>query len=109
MIKNIEEAIMPDKKQIIDFLAKNREIFSRKYHINKIGLFGSYARNEAVESSDIDIIVEFEENTQNIYDLKRKLAELLKNQFHKDIDIAREKYLKPRTKDHILKETLYVK
>jgi len=58
--------------------------------------------------SDIDLVVEFEENTQNLYDLKRALKEYIREKLNIEVDIAREKYLKPRYKKSILKETYYV-
>jgi predicted nucleotidyltransferase len=78
-----------------------------KYHITRIGLFGSYARGEQKDSSDIDLLVEFEENTQNLYDLKIQIKEFFKNKFGTETDICREKYIKPRIKKSILKETVY--
>lgn len=78
-----------------------------KFHVTKIGLFGSYARGEQSDSSDIDLLVEFEENTQDLYDLKLQLKEFFRNKFGIDTDICREKYIKSRVKKSILKETVY--
>lgn len=39
----------------------------------KIGVFGSIAREDQTEDSDIDIIVEFKENTKDLYELKQNL------------------------------------
>jgi hypothetical protein len=73
-----------------------------------IGLFGSYARNEQIESSDIDLILEFENNTQDLYLLKYNLKEELQAQFNKPVDICREKYIKPIFLKDILSQTVYV-
>jgi len=72
-----------------------------------MGLFGSYARGEQKERSDIDLLVEFEENTQDLYELKLQLKDLFKERFGIEVDICREKYIKPRIKKTILKETVY--
>ncbi len=103
-----EDIAMIDRDNIILYIKNNKETLTRKYHLSKIGFFGSFARNDINEDSDIDIIVEFDNNTDNIYEIKNQLADLFKNEFHRNIDIAREKYLKPRIKEHILKETMYV-
>ncbi len=50
-----------------------------KFHITKIGIFGSFARGEQNKESDIDLIVEFEDDTQNLYDLKLDIKEFFKN------------------------------
>lgn len=47
-------------KEII--LQKLSEIDKNEYGFSKIGLFGSYSKNEQTESSDIDILVEMEIN-----------------------------------------------
>ncbi len=98
---------MTTKDQILSFIAQNKNMFRDKFHITRIGLFGSYARGEQRESSDIDLIVEFEENTQDLYDLKLQVKEYFRNKFGVETDICREKYIKPRIRKSILKETVY--
>jgi uncharacterized protein len=98
---------MKTKDQILTFLAQNRILFRDKFHIVRIGIFGSYAREEQGPNSDIDLMVEFEENTQDLYELKIQLKEFFQIQLGIDVDICREKYIKPRFKNSILKETVY--
>jgi predicted nucleotidyltransferase len=99
---------MTTKGEILDFLAQNKKLFRDRFGIVKIGLFGSYARNEQTEVSDIDLIVEFESNTPNLYDVKNDLKSFIKEKYSIDVDIAREKYLKRPYRDSIIKETVYV-
>ena len=47
-------------QQILDFLRAQKESFKREFKVKRIGLFGSYARGEAQEQSDIDVVVELE-------------------------------------------------
>jgi predicted nucleotidyltransferase len=98
---------MTTRDQILNFISENRKMLLERFHITKIGLFGSYARGEQKDSSDIDLLVEFEENTQDLYDLKLQLKEFFKENFGIETDICREKYIKPRLKRSILKETVY--
>jgi predicted nucleotidyltransferase len=98
---------MKTRDQILTFLAQNKTLFRDNYHIIRIGLFGSYARGEQNPNSDIDLLVEFEENTQDIYDLKIQLKEFFHIQLDSDVDICREKYIKPKFKNSILKEAVY--
>ena len=98
---------MKTRKQILTFLSQNKKLFRDKYHIVRIGLFGSYARGDQNPNSDIDLLVEFEENTQDLYDLKLHLKDFFQIQLGIEIDICREKYIKPRIKNSILKETVY--
>ena len=100
MIKNRDE--------ILDFLLKKRRFLTVNFHLVKIGLFGSYARGDNKNNSDLDLIVEFEENTQNLFDIKRKLKAYLKENLNLEVDICREKYIKPRYKKIILNEAKYI-
>lgn len=96
------------KKEILTFLSRNKKIFRDQFHIIRIGLFGSYARGEQNKESDIDLIVEFEENTQNLYDLKLQLKDFFRSNLGVEVDICREKYIKPWIKKSILEEAIYV-
>lgn len=59
-------------------LLREHETTLKKYTVRKMGLFGSYARNEARKDSDVDLIVEFEEPTfDNFMDLTSYLEKLL--------------------------------
>ena len=98
---------MKTRDQILTFLSQNKKLFRDKYHIVRIGLFGSYARGDQNNNSDIDLLVEFEENTQELYDLKLQLKDFFRIKLGIEIDICREKYIKPRIKKSILKETVY--
>lgn len=82
-------------------------MFRDRFHIIRIGLFGSYARGDQNVKSDIDLLVEFEENTEDLHELKSQIKDLFKSEFGIDIDICREKYIKPRIKNRILNETVF--
>jgi len=100
---------MNSKEEILNFLHKNYVEITKKYHLTKLGIFGSFARDEQREDSDVDILIEIEEGTPNIHDLKTSLNKYLSSSFNRSVDIAREKYLKPYAKEFILKDTIYVK
>ena len=57
-------------------------------HLKRLDLFGSAATEEFGSNSDIDVIVEFEENgNYNHFDSYFTLKEQLQNIFHRPIDI----------------------
>lgn len=99
---------MAGKDEIILFLQQHKPLLLERFHVSKIGLFGSFVRNEQTEQSDVDILFEFEEGTQNVYDLKQSLRDYLSDAFDRSVDLAREKYLKPYAKEAILKDATYV-
>jgi len=94
------------KKYILNFLKSNKELLKRNYQVTKIGLFGSYARDEEKESSDIDIAVEIE--SKNSFRSFFSLLHFLEESFDKKIDLGIESSLKPIAKKEILKEIIYV-
>jgi predicted nucleotidyltransferase len=98
---------MKTQTQILAFLNQNRKIFRDDYHIVRIGFFGSYARGDQKITSDIDLLVEFEDNVENLYDLKLQIKEFFQKKLNLEVDICREKYIKPRMKKSILEEVIY--
>ena len=74
--------------------------------MRRLGLFGSAARGEATDSSDLDFLVELEKKTfDNYMDLKFFLEDL----FGCKVDLVMKDALKPRLREPILKETIYAK
>ncbi len=98
---------MVDSGKILLYLTSNRTRLKKEYHLVKIGIFGSIARGEQNEQSDIDIIVEFKKNTQDLFTLKQRLKEEIQLKFNLPVDLCREKYIKPIFKQQILSETKY--
>ena len=49
------------REEILQKLKERKSYIQERYGVEKIGLFGSYARGEATEESDIDIFVRFDE------------------------------------------------
>jgi predicted nucleotidyltransferase len=99
---------MNTKTEILNFLIENKSELLSKYHLSKIGLFGSFSRDEATNKSDVDIIFDFKEEVEDVYSMKMALKIYLSEIFNRSIDLAREKYLKPYAKEQILKDVIYV-
>ncbi len=93
--------------EIIKFLTDNKTYLRNHFHCSEIGLFGSFARNEQTDESDIDILVVFEPDTPNLYDLELELKEYLKMNFKRDIDICAKNWIKPIFKPLVLEEAIY--
>ena len=95
---------MKTKKQIIAFLKKNKQQIQDRYKVNKIALFGSFARDEATKDSDIDIVVDMSSSFDNFFDLKY----FLEDEFKTKVDLTKEKNLRLFIKDKIQKDLIYV-
>lgn len=87
------------KDQIKDTKAKIIEIL-KKHNIKKASLFGSIVRGELTESSDIDILIEFEgrKSLIDLVGLKLELEEII----GRKIDLLTYNSLHPLLKDKIL-------
>lgn len=93
------------KQTILTYLKTHKREFQQKYAVEKIGLFGSYARDEAKEDSDVDIFVSMKPNFFKLVGLKEQISEDLK----KEVDIVREhKNIKPILLQMIQKDLEYV-
>ncbi len=98
---------MINSEQILNYLSSNKARFKEDYHVIRIGLFGSMAYGGASEKSDIDIIIEFEENTSGLFEIKQQLKTEIQKVFDRPVDICREKYIKPFLRDRILGDVQY--
>ncbi len=87
-------------------LADFKRLYGITFGIVNIGIFGSVARRENTEESDIDIVVEVEKPTLAVmYNMK----EQLKNLFHCEVDLVRLRdSLRPMLKQNIQEEVIYV-
>jgi len=93
------------KESIIEFLKQNKDYLEKKYHIKKIGLFGSYARDEAREDSDIDFVIETEKKSfRNRINLKYELEDI----FKKRVDVGYISSLRSFVKKYVDRDVIYV-
>lgn len=78
------------------------------YGVNKIGLFGSYLRNEQTPKSDIDLLIDFDKKNET-YDNFLKVYAFLEKLFSKQsLGIVTKNGLSPYIGPQILKEVQYV-
>jgi Predicted nucleotidyltransferases len=78
----------------------------RKFGVKKIGLFGSYVKDEQKIGSDIDILVEFEKD-QKTFDHYMDLKFFLEELFELKVDLVISEALKPDLKTYILDSVKY--
>ncbi len=77
--------MVQNKQQIISLL-ESRKIEIRKLGAERLGLFGSFVRGEQKDTSDIDLVVEFESGMKTYRNLL-DLAELLEYTLQKKVDL----------------------
>ena len=91
--------------EVKKIIRQHKKILEKKFKVKKIGIFGSYARGEQRQKSDVDILVEFSGKMGwGFIDLEDYLQEMLKTK----VDLTTPGALKERMKDRILKEVAFV-
>lgn len=96
---------MITKDTIRRILLENRSLL-RQHKILKLGLFGSHARGDASENSDIDLLIETERGVDliSVVDLELKLSDVL----GRKVDIVSVRGLNKHIKPYIMKEVEFV-
>lgn len=95
-----------NKAGVLSYLGEFKKENRKKYHIVKLGLFGSFTRDKIDESSDIDIAVELEKPKMfDVVGIKQDLEAV----FSRPVDIVRiRKNMNRFLKDRIEKEAIFV-
>ena len=94
------------KQEIINRLQQNNAVI-KSMGVASIGLFGSFVRNEATESSDVDLLVEFEKGKKN-YSNYIELAYFLENLMGRKTELVTKKGLSKYIGPKILETVEYV-
>jgi predicted nucleotidyltransferase len=94
--------------RIRDVLTTHKEELKEKYGVIELGIFGSFVRGENKKDSDLDILVEFEEDPGigliTFVNMENYLSDLLGIK----VDLVEKSSLKPRIGRYILKEVLFL-
>lgn len=97
---------MNPPEEIKKKIDEHESFLKERFKVKSIGIFGSYIRKEQNDKSDIDILVEFYEII-DLFDFIR-LENFLSEILGKKVDLVMKDTLKPRIKERILKEAVYI-
>ena len=95
---------MTTRDEILKMLEERRELI-RSFGVREIGVFGSFARGDQKETSDVDILVDLMKPKYRNY---MGLLEYLETTFGRKVDLVMKDSIKPLIKNRILRETVYV-
>ena len=97
---------VPRRKEVLDLLRSHKEDFADRYGVISLGVFGSVARDDAGEDSDVDICIKTKTpDAYALVHLKDEIEKLVGK--HVDIVRIREK-MNPHLKERIENEGVYV-
>jgi hypothetical protein len=92
-------------QNILQILRQHKPELQRKYPVSRLGVFGSYARGEATEKSDIDIAVELNGPMGlNFVAMANEIEDL----FGIKTDVVPKRSIKPRYLPSVEKDIIYV-
>ena len=94
-------------KENIFKVIRNNQNKIKKFGVRKLGLFGSFIRQQQNPQSDVDILVEFEPYKKT-FDNFMQLSFLLEEELHCRVDLVTTEALSPHIGPHILNEVEYV-
>lgn len=97
---------MKTREEVLRILGSELPYLSEKYGVGKIGLFGSYSRDEQDSGSDIDLLVQFERPIGFFKFIA--VEDYLKGKLGEKVEIVTEDALKPLIKPRVMKEVVYV-
>ena len=95
------------RKEILTILHYEKPIIHERYGIAKIGLFGSFAREEAGTTSDIDLLVSFEEGREQFRPFMQCIY-YLEQVFGKRVELITEHSLDNRIRTDVLREVIWI-
>jgi hypothetical protein len=94
------------RDQAIRILSEHRDELHEQFGVKSLALFGSVARDEAGEASDVDLLVEFDRPT-GLFGLVR-LQQHLEAVLGCKVDVGTAAGLRPRIRERVLREALRV-
>ena len=92
--------------QIEKYLLEHRDDLA-KMNVKRIGVFGSFIRNEQTEKSDIDFLVEYQKGAKS-FDNYIALVNYLEKSFSRNVDLLTPESISKYLKPYIDKEVRYV-
>lgn len=104
MVSQTNELVI--ERQVILAQLRDRLDTIRNFGVLSLALFGSVARDEATETSDLDFLVEFEGTAT--FDRYMDLKFFLEDLFGKPIDLVTKRSLKPQIAKSVLEEAIDV-
>ncbi|MEM3407759.1 MAG: nucleotidyltransferase family protein [Nitrososphaerota archaeon] len=96
---------MKNINELKEIIRKHRKELEEKFKVKSIAIFGSYARNEQKETSDVDILVEFSEPVGLLF---FHLADYLEEILEVKVDLLTPDGIKPSRRKYIMENLVYV-
>jgi uncharacterized protein len=97
---------MKTLEEIKQTLRETKPLLQEQYRVTQLGVFGSYARGEQTQTSDVDILIDYDQAPTlfKLVELRDYLAEVVGMK----VDVVTKNGLKPRIQERVLSEVVYI-
>ena len=95
-----------NRDEILDKLQAHKPTLAERFGVTALALFGSYARDQAVDGSDVDILVSFDgpATSRTYFGVQFYIEDLL----GRPVDLVTEKALRPEFRPYVEREAVHV-
>lgn len=93
---------------ILETLQANLERLRNEFGIERIGLYGSFARNEQTDKSDIDLVYDLKADFNLSWIEKERLYRILRRKLHRKTDLVDRRFMNPFIEYKMRKDVIYV-
>ena len=98
--------IMKTLEEIKQLLSQSKPQLQECYRVTQVGVFGSYARGEQTENSDVDVLIDYIQAPTLVHLVE--LRDFLQGLLNMKVDVVTKNGLKPRIRERVLSEVVYV-
>jgi uncharacterized protein len=93
------------KQEILNYLSSHKEKFHNDYGVVKIGLFGSFARDQATLNSDIDLVIEMNPKS---FEKRIAFKREIESDLNRSLDVGYMSALRSFIAKEVAKDIIYV-
>jgi predicted nucleotidyltransferase len=97
---------MKTLEEIKQTLREMKPLLQEQYRVTQLGIFGSYARGEQTQASDVDILIDYDQ-APTLFKLV-ELRDYLAGVMGMKVDVVTKNGLKPRIQEQVLAEVVYI-
>ncbi|MEC4806408.1 MAG: nucleotidyltransferase family protein [Jaaginema sp. PMC 1079.18] len=97
---------MKTLEEIKQILKATKPLLQQQYRVTELGVFGSYTQNQQTQTSDVDILIDYEQ-APTLFQLV-ELRDYLAGVMGVKVDVVTKNGLKPRIRERVLSEVVYV-
>ena len=94
------------RNEVLDPLREHKAALARRFGVAELSLFGSFARDQATDDSDIDLLVRFDgpATSKRYFGTQFYIEDLLGRR----VDLVTEKALRPELRPYVERELVHV-